>query len=205
MVEEQLIVRGIHDPRVLEVFGKIERHMFVPHDMRERAYDDYPLPIGQGQTISQPYMVAYMTQCLALTGHESVLEIGTGSGYQTAVLASLSKVVYRVERLENLSVSARCVLAENGFSNVMLKVGDGTLGWKECAPFDRIIVTAATSQVPEPLVEQLAKGGKLLLPLGESDVQTLTLIEKNADGITTRALLECVFVPLIGAYGRRHS
>ncbi len=204
MVDEQLIARRIHDPRVIEALGRIERHAFVPEQIRERSYDDTPLPIGQGQTISQPYIVAYMTESLGLRGTEKVLEIGTGSGYQTAVLASLAKTVYSVERIKQLSVTARHLLEDLGFSNIMLKVADGSYGWQEHAPFDRIIVTAATPEMPDPLVEQLAEGGSCVVPLGGRSLQILTLIEKREGKVISRQLCECVFVPLIGAYGAHH-
>ena len=151
MVEEQLMSRGINNRRVLDVFGKIERHKFMPKDLASNAYADFPVPIGEGQTISQPYIVALMTEYLSLTGQEKVLEIGTGSGYQTAILAELSKEVYSIERFENLAKNAQRILNELGYANIKIKVGDGTLGWPEVAPFDRIIITAASARIPLPL------------------------------------------------------
>ncbi len=181
MVEEQLIPRGINDPRVLDAFQKVERHKFIPKDLASNAYADFPVPIGNGQTISQPYIVALMTECLNLTGEEKVLEIGTGSGYQTAILAELSKEVYSVERFENLAKNAQDLLNELGYANIKVKVGDGTLGWPEAAPFDRIIITAASARIPLPLTQQLKANGKLIMPLGESFSQVLTLFEKKED------------------------
>lgn len=201
MVEEQLIPRGIKNEKVLEAFYKVERHKFVPENVRESAYVDFPVLIGEGQTISQPYIVALMTECLALTGKEKILEIGTGSGYQTAILAELAKEVYSVERFVSLSKRTQEVLCELGYSSIRIKVGDGTLGWPEFAPFDRIIVTAATPRVPEPLSEQLKEEGKLVLPLGESFSQVLTVIEKKKTGLEPKEVCGCVFVPLVGKYG----
>jgi protein-L-isoaspartate(D-aspartate) O-methyltransferase len=201
MVEEQLIPRGIKNERVLDVFYKVERHKFVPENIRKSAYADFPLPIGEGQTISQPYIVALMTECLELTGTERVLEIGTGSGYQAAILAELAKEVYSVERFESLSRRTLAILMELGYSNIKIKVKDGTLGWPEFAPFDRIIVTAATPSVPLPLTEQLKENGKLILPLGESLSQVLTVIEKKKNGLEPLEICGCVFVPLVGKYG----
>jgi len=205
MVNEQLIPRGIRDPGVLGVFRKIERHKFLPEDMRSSAYADFPVPIGEGQTISQPYIVALMTECLNLTGQEKVLEIGTGSGYQTATLAELSKEVYSIERFANLAKKAQDLLAELGYTNVKIKVGDGSLGWPEEAPFDRIIITAATPRIPLPLTEQLNEKGRLILPLGESFSQVLTLVEKQKDTFETNQICGCVFVPLVGKYGLQKS
>lgn len=201
MVEEQLIARGIKNERVLDAFYKVQRHKFVPEDLRISAYADFPVPIGEGQTISQPYIVALMTECLELTGQEKVLEIGTGSGYQAAILAELAKEVYSIERFEILSKRTQEILKEMGYTNIRIKVGDGTLGWPEFAPFDRIIVTAATPKVPLPLTEQLQEGGKLVLPLGETFSQVLTVIEKKKDGFESIEICGCVFVPLVGKYG----
>jgi protein-L-isoaspartate(D-aspartate) O-methyltransferase len=203
MVEEQLIPRGISNPRVLEAFRKIERHKFIPEELRSSAYGDFPVPIGDGQTISQPYIVALMSECLDLHGGEKVLEIGTGSGYQTAILAELSKEVYSIERFESLSKHAAIILAELAYTNVRLKVGDGTLGWPEEAPFERIVVTAASPHIPLPLTEELAEKGKLLLPIGESFSQALTLVEKKGNRLESKAICGCVFVPLVGKYGWR--
>jgi len=201
MVQEQLIPRGIKDKRVLAAFGKIERHKFIPEDLISNAYSDFPVPIGKNQTISQPYIVALMTENLCLTGVEKILEVGTGSGYQTAILAELGKEVYSIERLDQLSKKAEATLKEMGYHNISLKVGDGTLGWPEAAPFDRIIITAASPQIPLPLAEQLKENGKLILPLGETLGQALTLVEKKKDGFDSIKVCGCVFVPLIGKYG----
>jgi len=201
MAEEQLIPRGIKNQRVLDAFRKIERHKFIPEDLRSSSYADFPVPIGEGQTISQPYIVALMTECLSLTGQEKVLEIGTGSGYQTAILAELAKEVYSIERFERLAKSAEKIVNELGYTNIKIKVGDGTLGWEEEAPFDRIIITAASPRIPLPLTEQLKENGKLILPLGESFSQVLTLVEKKKDRLESIQVCGCVFVPLVGKYG----
>jgi protein-L-isoaspartate(D-aspartate) O-methyltransferase len=203
MVEEQLMCRGIKNQKVLDAFRKVERHKFIPEDLRNNSYSDYPLPIGEGQTISQPYMVALMTECLGLTGGDKILEIGTGSGYQAAILAELAKEVYTIERFDSLAKRAEGVLNELGYKNIKIKVGDGTLGWPEEAPFDKIIITAATPRVPLPLTEQLKENGKLVLPLGESFSQILTVIEKRKDKLETLEVCGCVFVPLVGKYGSR--
>jgi protein-L-isoaspartate(D-aspartate) O-methyltransferase len=201
MVDEQLIHRGIKDQRVLDAFERIERHKFIPENLRSSAYADFPVSIGQGQTISQPYIVALMTECLALTGKEKVLEIGTGSGYQTAILAELAKEVYSIERFDNLAKSAEMILSELGYANVKIKVGDGTLGWVEESTFDRIIITAASPRIPLPLTEQLKENGKLILPLGESFSQVLTVVEKKGNKLESIEICGCVFVPLVGKYG----
>ncbi|UCD55418.1 MAG: protein-L-isoaspartate(D-aspartate) O-methyltransferase [Candidatus Omnitrophota bacterium] len=201
MVEEQLIPRGISDERVLEAFRTVERHMFIPAESRDNAYEDHPLPIGEGQTISQPYMVALMTQCLDLKGNEKILEIGTGSGYQAAILAAIVKEVYSVERVELLAKRAESALKKLGYNNVKIKVGDGTLGWKEHAPYDGIIVTAAAPKIPDAYTEQLNMGGKLVIPMGTMFSQILTVAEKKTDGIQTRDMCGCVFVPLVGKDG----
>lgn len=203
MVDAQLIPRGISDEKVLDVFRKVERHKFLPQDMQSSAYQDHPLPIGEGQTMSQPYMVALMTQCLALKGSEKILEIGTGSGYQAAVLAKLAKEVYSVERIASLAVRSRLLLQSLGYSNVNAKVGDGTLGWPEYAPYDGIIVTAAAPKVPNAYIEQLKVGGKLVIPAGTMFSQVLTVIEKTGEGVTTKEICGCVFVPLLGKEGWR--
>lgn len=200
MVSGQLAGRGINNPRILEVFLKVERHKFVSQDLQDCAYSDCPLPIGEGQTISQPYMVALMTSCLNLSGSERVLEIGTGSGYQTAILAELAKEVYSIERLPSLSKNAESILKGLGYSNIKLAVGDGTLGWPEYAPFDRIIITAATPRVPLPLSEQLAKKAKMALPIGDTYSQVLTLIEEKEGTMESTRICGCVFVPLVGKY-----
>ncbi|NOZ25991.1 MAG: protein-L-isoaspartate(D-aspartate) O-methyltransferase [Nitrospirae bacterium] len=201
MVETQLVPRGIRDPRVLEAMLKVPRHLFVDEPMQHRAYDDMALPIGNGQTISQPYMVAVMTELLELKGNERVLEVGTGSGYQAAVLAVLAAEVYSIERVEALAVKAREHLRSLGYDNVHVITGDGTEGLPEKAPFDRIIITAGTPQVPEPLKEQLGENGILVAPVGARFSQQLIRLRKTADGITEEYHTPCVFVPLVGKYG----
>jgi protein-L-isoaspartate(D-aspartate) O-methyltransferase len=201
MVEEQLVDRGITDLRVLAAVAKVERHRFVEEALQVRAYDDKPLPIGEGQTISQPYMVGLMTQALELTGAERVLEIGTGCGYQTAILAELVEQVFSIERLETLAATARATLGSLGYTDISIRVGDGTLGWPEEAPFDAILVTAGTPVIPRPLIEQLAPGGRLVFPMGEEELQTLIRIRKKEDGLQEEYLGECRFVPLVGRYG----
>jgi protein-L-isoaspartate(D-aspartate) O-methyltransferase len=201
MVEEQLMPRGIKDPRVLEVFSKVERHQFIPEDLRGSAYADYPVPIGEGQTISQPFIVALMTESLEIGPEDKILEIGTGSGYQAAILAELAKEVYTIERIESLAKKAEALLKDLGYNNITIKVDDGTLGWKENAPFNKIIITAASPRIPLPLTEQLAENGKLILPLGETFSQVLTLVEKKANQLKHQQICGCVFVPLVGKYG----
>ncbi len=201
MVEEQIVPRGVKDPRVIAAMRKVPRHEFMPEALRERAYGDHAMPIGEGQTISQPYMVAVMTEMLELKGTERVLEIGTGSGYQAAVLAELSEKVFTVERVKPLADKARATLDRLGYRNVAMKIFDGTYGWKDMGPFDAIVVTAASPDVPQPLVEQLKEGGRLVIPVGERFSQVLVKIEKTATGITSRSDIPCVFVPLIGNHG----
>jgi protein-L-isoaspartate(D-aspartate) O-methyltransferase len=201
MVETQLISRGIYDPRVLAAMRKVPRHVFIDEALRDQAYNDHPLPISERQTISQPYIVALMTEALNIRGEEKVLEIGTGSGYQTAVLAELANRVFSIERLLSLSQRARQVLQELGYRNVALKVGDGTLGWKEESPFDAILVSAGAPQVPQPLVDQLAMGGRLVVPVGDHLSQELILVESIPEGIRKTNLGGCRFVDLIGKAG----
>ncbi len=200
MLEEQLIRRGIRDSRVLSAFGRIERHRFVFPASAAKAYEDFPIPIGEGQTISQPYMTALMTESLYLTGKERVLEIGTGSGYQAAILAETARQVYTIERHPGLSRNAEALLSYLGYKNITLKTGDGTQGWPEESPFDGIVVTASVPQPPQPLLDQLTEGGRLVIPLGERNTQTLTLITKSKGGFQKVKLCECIFVPLIGKY-----
>jgi len=201
MVERQLMPRNITDDKVLTAFRKVERHNFVTEKLRDAAYGDHPLPVGDGQTISQPYMVALMTQALALEGNENVLEIGTGSGYQTAILAEIAKNVYSVERFESLANTARSTLQCFGYNNVEIRIGDGTLGWEEHAPYDRIIVTAGSPRVPLSLVTQLKDGGRMIIPVGGHSSQALTSVEKRNGRIVSKDLCGCVFVPLIGKEG----
>ena len=197
MVREQIAGRDVRDPRVLAALARVPRHELVPDEMREHAYEDRPLPIGRGQTISQPYVVAYMTEQLHLRGDERVLEIGTGSGYQAAVLAELAREVYSIEIVEELGARARADLARLGYSNVHVRVGDGYRGWPEQAPFDAIIVTAAPGHVPQPLIDQLAVGGRLVLPVGGLD-QELLRIERDATGLRREHLIGVRFVPMRG-------
>jgi protein-L-isoaspartate(D-aspartate) O-methyltransferase len=201
MVTEQLQRRGIRDPRVLRAVAKVPRHQFVDEALVGRAYGDHPLPIGEGQTISQPYMVALMSEALELLGHERVLEIGTGCGYQTAVLAELCGKVFSIERLKSLADKATRRLDSLGYYNVLVRVGDGTLGWKEEAPFDAILVTAAAPEVPQALVEQLAPKGRLVLPVGDAYSQTLRKGVREDAGVSWSDLGGCVFVKLIGQQG----
>jgi len=205
MVEEQLRERGVGSPRVLEAMLAVPRHLFVPAECIAGAYADQPLPIGEGQTISQPYMVAVMTEALELTDDERVLEIGTGSGYQAAVLSLLAREVYTIESHASLSLAARQRLAQLGYKNVHVHTGDGTLGLPELAPFDGIVVTAAAPRVPPPLVEQLAEGGRLVIPVGQSDQQELLQVRKTGDRTISRVLHYCRFVPLVGRYGWQQS
>jgi protein-L-isoaspartate(D-aspartate) O-methyltransferase len=200
MVATQLRSRGIFDERVLQAMAKVPRHLFVPLAGRE-AYDDHPLPIGAGQTISQPYMVAIMTEALALQGHEEVLEIGTGSGYQAAVLAELCRQVYSIERIAELAERAKRVFEDLGYANIEVIVGDGTLGLPEHAPYHGIIVTAATPSLPPYWVEQLAEGGRIVAPVGDRWAQTLVIATKEQGRLKQRSGCACVFVPLIGKHG----
>ena len=203
MVEMQLVPRGITDEGVLRAMRKVPRHFFVPPGMEASAYGDHALPIGEGQTISQPYMVAVMTQALGLTGTERALEIGTGSGYQTAILAELAEQVFSIERVENLAKSARERLEGLGYSNVVVKVGDGTIGWSEFAPYDRILVTAGAPDVPESLLEQLADPGVMVIPVGTQGYQDLRIVTKEGGETSVRSGGGCVFVPLLGKEGWR--
>ncbi len=197
MVETQIKARGMKDPRVLSALLKVERHRFVPEEYLDSAYSDQPLPIGEGQTISQPYIVALMTELLELKGDEKVLEIGTGSGYQAAVLAELAKEVYTVEIVEPLASIAKNRLLELGYQNIKVKAGDGYLGWPEAAPFDAIIITCAPDHIPIPLVEQLKEGGRMVLPVG-AHTQELKKIIKRSGKIETIDVIPVVFVPMTG-------
>lgn len=204
MVHRQLEDRGIRDERVLDAMAKVPRHQFVDAALQSRAYGDHALPIGAGQTISQPYMVALMTEALQLSGGEKVLEIGTGSGYQTAVLAEFTQRLFSIERSTELSRAAAAKLAELGYSNVILKTGDGTLGLPEHAPYDRILVTAGAPEIPPTLFRQLAPGGILVIPVGDREIQTLEVMIKRDDGeALSKRLIECAFVPLLGREGWR--
>ena len=201
MVLYQIASRGIRDRRVLEAFSAVPRHLFVPESKRKYAYEDYPLGIGQDQTISQPYMVALMSEVLEVEPGIAVLEIGTGSGYQAAILCSMGAKVYSIERYPALAQQAKKTLDSLGYE-VQVKTGDGTLGWAEEAPYDRIIVTAASPHAPPPLVEQLKIGGRIVIPLGMRFTQDLTIIYKiSKDEVKAESVCGCVFVPLIGEYG----
>lgn len=201
MVQIQLKPRGIADENVLQAMGKVPRHRFVPEDLMQSAYDDRPLPIGAGQTISQPYMVALMTQCLELNGDEKVLEIGSGSGYQAAILAELVQKVYTVERIEKLCNRTREVLKALGYTNVEAIVGDGSGGWPEFAPYDGIMVTAGAPGIPDVLTEQLDGGGRLVVPTGGCYSQDLVVMRKVFGSLEKKTVCGCVFVPLIGKHG----
>ncbi|MFA4873968.1 MAG: protein-L-isoaspartate(D-aspartate) O-methyltransferase [bacterium] len=201
MVSEQLIPGGIRDSRVLEVMSRIKRHAFASPGMEDQAYLDRPLPIGFGQTISQPLMVAIMTEALALTGAERVLEIGTGSGYQAAILAELAREVFTIERIKELSIRARKILYRLRYDNIKLRIGDGTLGWPEVAPFDRIIVTAGAPAVPEELMKQLSDGGRLVIPVGAEDMQILDIITREGEEFRKHSVTACRFVKLVGEHG----
>lgn len=205
MVETQLIKRGIIDKRVLEAFTRVPRHRFVADAFIGQAYEDYPLPIGSGQTISQPYMVAAMTECLELKGRETILEIGTGSGYQTAILADLAERVYTVERIEELAHEARRKVEALGYHNVAFRVGDGTIGWQEFAPYDRIIVTAGSPSIPTSLLDQLGDEGVMVIPIGGESIQQLNQIRKHKGHAVRKELFNCVFVPLLGKEGWKNS
>jgi protein-L-isoaspartate(D-aspartate) O-methyltransferase len=201
MVEEQIVSRGIKDDRLIAAMKKIPRHLFVEEALQNQAYSDHPLPIGEKQTISQPYMVALMTEALLLTGKEKVLEIGTGSGYQTAILAELCEKVFSVERIRPLAIRARKLLYELGYFNVEIKIFDGTFGWAEESPFDAIMVTAGSPDLPQPLIDQLSMGGRLVIPVGDALVQDLFRVTRTEEGVKKEDLGGCRFVKLIGKHG----
>jgi len=206
MVKDQLLGRDIRDKKILDVFGKVPRHRFIDPAMYDEAYGDFPVSIGKGQTISQPYMVAFMVQLLNITEGDKVLEIGTGSGYETAILAELAGEVFSVERIGILADKARHSLQDFGYKNIRIKVDDGTLGWQEFAPFNKIVVTASSLSIPSPLLDQLSKGGKMVMPVGSRFTQRLILLEKSEQGrVSEKYLCGCVFVPLIGRYGWEDS
>jgi protein-L-isoaspartate(D-aspartate) O-methyltransferase len=200
MIDTHLRGRGIHDQRVLEAMERLPRERFMPEKYASNAYDDNPLPIGMGQTISQPYIVALMTQCLELSGDEEVLEIGTGSGYQSAILAALAGKVYTIERFNELSEQAQAVLGELECGNIEFAVGDGSCGWLEEKQFDRIIITAAVPEIPEPLKDQLKEGGLLVAPVGGQWTQELIVSKKRTGLLSTETICGCRFVKLIGQY-----
>ena len=197
MIREQLEARDIKDPRVLASMAKVPRHEFVPGDLIESAYDDCALPLRMGQTISQPYIVGYMTQALELKGTERVLEVGTGSGYQAAVLAEIVPEVYTIEILAELGEQAASTLERLGYRNIHFRIGDGYAGWLEHAPYDRIIVTAAPEKVPQPLIDQLKIGGRMIIPIGKTD-QELAVLDKDNNGVTRRSTIPVRFVPMTG-------
>ncbi|MDO9465555.1 MAG: protein-L-isoaspartate(D-aspartate) O-methyltransferase [bacterium] len=201
MVDIQLAHRGIKDKRVLDAMSRVPRHLFVPSDNISSAYTDQPLSIGESQTISQPYMVALMSECLKLNGKEKILELGTGSGYQTAILAELGSSVYTIERISPLSIRAQRTLKHLGYENIKFKVGDGTLGWHENAPYDGIMVTAGAPKVSQVLIDQLSEGGRIVIPVGNSFSQELVVTSKINKKIKTQNICGCMFVPLIGKYG----
>jgi protein-L-isoaspartate(D-aspartate) O-methyltransferase len=201
LLVESLREKGIRDLRVLHAIATVPRHRFVPEPLRHRAYEDSPLPIGAGQTISQPYVQARSLELLRLTGEDRVLEVGAGSGYQTALLATLASTVLAVERVPALANSAREALDALAVSNASVVVGDGTLGWRPYAPYDAILVAAASPSVPAPLLEQLAPGGRMVIPLGDRESQELTLVERVGDDVRTTTVSGVRFVPLLGAFG----
>ncbi|MFP3981614.1 MAG: protein-L-isoaspartate(D-aspartate) O-methyltransferase [Desulfobacterales bacterium] len=202
MIRDQLKARGIQDPAILKAFEKVQRHRFVPDRLQQFAYADRPLPIGEGQTISQPYIVAVMTRALELKKTDRVLEIGTGSGYQAAILAELCDQVYTIEIIESLAETAKKTLSALGYENVHVKIGDGFKGWPEHAPFDAIIVTCAPTEVPEPLKEQLAEGGSMVIPVGKSADQQLVLLEKQDGELLEKKILPVLFVPMVDDQGK---
>ncbi len=201
MVEKQIVSRGVTDPKVIDAMSKVQRHLFVSEALVDSAYGDFPLPIGEGQTISQPYIIAEMTQSLDLKGHERILEIGTGSGYQAAVLSRIVYKVYTIERNNALFLQTRKLFDKLKYHNIITKYSDGTQGWSKEAPFDAIIVTAGGQEIPSPLIQQLAMGGCLVMPVGGSNFQELLKLEKTKEGIKTTNLGGCRFVKLIGQYG----
>lgn len=201
MVEDQLVQRGLNDPLILDAMRRVPRHLFVDESVREQAYEDHPLPIGEGQTISQPYMIALMATAAQLAEGEHVLEIGTGSGYLTAILAEQGVEVCSVELSQHLAQRAQSVLKYLGYQHVTVHVGDGTLGWPAAAPFDAIIIGAAAPAIPRPLLEQLRLGGRLITPMGEEELQTLVRIWKERSGLREEYFGECRFVKLRGAHG----
>ncbi len=201
MVDTQIKIRGIADFRVLAAMRRVPRHRFIPESLWDQAYNDYPLPIGDDQTISQPYIVALMTEILELKATDRVLEIGTGSGYQAAILAEMAAAVLSIDRVGGLAHQAETVLASLGYRNIKIRVGDGTLGWPEEMPFEAIMVTAGAPKVPRPLTEQLALGGRLVIPVGDMWSQTLTCVRKTKEGLKFEYHGGCRFVRLIGQYG----
>ena len=205
MVSTQIKARGINDSRVLEAFSEIPRHMFVSEDLQMDAYEDYPLPIGHGQTISQPYIVALMTSQLELRGDEKILEVGTGSGYQAAILSRLAAEIHTVEIINELALAAGQKLQELGYSNIHVHKGDGSSGWPASAPYDGILVTAASPEVPQNLIDQIETGGRIVIPVGERWRQVLEVWVKRQDRVEKKEILPVVFVPLKGEHGWQDS
>jgi protein-L-isoaspartate(D-aspartate) O-methyltransferase len=201
MVDEQIVARGIRDARVAAAMRKVPRHLFVEEALQAQAYNDYPLPIGLGQTISQPYMVALMTEALEMNEHDTVLEIGTGSGYQTAILAELAEKIYSIERIPDLASRARRLLDQLNYCNVEIKIFDGSYGWKEKGPFNGILVTAGAPEIPQTLLDQLVMGGRMVIPVGDANLQDLIKVVRTENGVTRMDLGGCRFVKLIGKYG----
>lgn len=201
MVREHIEGRGIKDPKVLAAFLKVPRHLFVSEALMDQAYSDFPLPIGEQQTISQPFIVAEMTQALTLSENDRVLEIGTGSGYQAAILAEIAYKVFTIERIHKLLARARKIFVELGYHNIVSKLADGTIGWKDNSPFDAIVVTAGSPEIPFPLVNQLAIGGRMVIPVGDQHAQELVKIYRDEKGMHQTTLGGCRFVKLLGEYG----
>ncbi len=201
MVKHQIAARGVKGQRVLDAMSRVPRHLFVPEDLADRAYDDSPLPIGEGQTISQPFMVAWMTELLEVEEGDKVLEIGTGSGYQAAILCELAGEVLSIEKYPDLAREAEGRLRSLGYRNIRIRVGDGTVGWPEEAPFDGIMVTAGAPSVPQPLLEQLTDGGRLVIPVGPAGMQMLKAIRRRGGEYHASDEGSCVFVPLVGKFG----
>ncbi len=204
MVQSQIKFRGVHDQQVLDAMMKVQRHLFVLPSYRSEAYNDYPLPIGAGQTISQPYIVAFMTEALELKKEDKVLEIGTGSGYQAAVLAEICDSVFTIEIIKSLGEGADKLLKEIGYMNIQVRIGDGYQGWPEHAPFDAIIVTCAPASIPKPLEEQLAEGGRMIIPVGHDYTQELILMEKKEGKLQQKSVLPVRFVPMVDDEGRKY-
>ncbi len=201
MVERHLSDRGVRDLRVLEAMNRVPRHLFVPAALQHRAYGDHALPIGENQTISQPYMVGLMSELLGLSENDKVLEIGTGSGYQTAVLAELAEQVFTIERIKNIGQASQKLLDRLNYRNIVYKIFDGTNGWRDQAPYDAILITAGVQKVPPPLIDQLKDGGKLVIPIGDLESQKLTVITRREGQVESKDVAECKFVKLIGKFG----
>jgi len=205
MVDVQINQRGVADSLVLNAMRKVPRHEFVPEELKKRAYIDSPLPIGEEQTISQPYIVGFMTECLALTGHEKVLEIGTGSGYQAAVLAEIVDGVFTIEIVPSLGQRAKTLLDRMGYTNIHVRIGDGYQGWPDQAPFDAIIVTAAPGHIPQPLIDQLKSGGRMIIPVGDYYQELVLIIKSDAGQVTRKSVLPVRFVPMTGEALKRQN